>query len=333
MSITWASCQAGSVDKEYQAQFDKLYNAGFGDDYSYVSYNPDSSQVFIFSSMLAPGLRYNVARRSLMASYPNILIEKSGRYVSFALADKEKYCLVEDNFDARTLATSLLVSKDYGQNWNILSTPVEFPRSSYFIGDSSIIVEGDLAGTGQVFLSGDNGKNWRRISNENRYKTVYLLSVVDNRKVLCMASKTFDEKMGTLAIYSPQDNSFTELSEVNNSTFKLPISADRNLYCICGRRKIIVFKVNSSKYEEVEELPIPDNIDLVDNVYLNDGVCIITGSSYEVGDESKSWISFNNGDEWEPFFQDRKMKLVYNNGSRLLVEDNANDVFECKLSW
>lgn len=333
LSINLVGCQGDSMEKEYKTQLNKVYSVGFNDDYSYVSYSPDSSRVFVFSSLFAHGLRYKVACQALSATYPTVSLDKAGRAISFAWADKYKYCIVENNFDANTLAKSLLISSDGGKNWSVINTPVTLPRTGFFMGDSSLIVEGDQDGMVQIHVSNDNGKEWKRILVEKEYKRAFLLSQIDSERVLCLVSKTLDVDVSNIMVFNVKDEKFTDLLEVKNATFKLPISINKNLYCICGDQKIIVFKINGMKYEEVEVLPIPHNIDLVENVYLNEGVSIITGSSYDVGEENKSWISFNKGDKWEPFFQDKKIRLVNNNGNRLLVEDSANDIYECKLSW
>lgn len=240
---------------------------------------------------------------------------------------------VQEDFDSNTINSSIFLSTNNGLNWNMLESSFINARN-FFVLDSIIIMEGNVLGTGQagVFKSEDLGITWQKIQYQNyNYKNLILNEKMDEF-IICTASRDFYDKQSVIVLLNMTDGKLTEIKKIKNQKYFRLISNIKNSFATIDENTISVFKIENNSMNQLNKIKLPDNISLIQNIYVDSNYCIITAINKGKYSKYLSWISWTNGQYWDILGGNLQYELVYNNFGALIMKDDDNNVLIDSIS-
>lgn len=241
----------------------------------------------------------------------------------------------QTDFDRNTLRTKLLHSKDLGISWKEVSTPVEGLRK-ILTTKNYWIVEGNLKGTGQTFKSNNKGASWSKINFLKKgFKNFELLEYISKDNiVLGKGSKSFRSEATQLLLIDLISEEIIELLEFNDlggSNYVKPISIERNLHGIIDDNELKVYTITNNRINLLEEFDTPKGASNVKDIYLGRDYYIITCREDDLKGETLSWISYDNGNNWDAFEHKAQFQLVSNDFGELIIHNKQNEILISKI--
>jgi hypothetical protein len=220
----------------------------------------------------------------------------------------------------------LIISYDQGKSWKDLQTPLEF-ISMFITHNSNIIVEGNLQGTTHIFESFDSGRTWKEINFlQLGFKSIHLNTYdIYGSKAIAQGSRTFSQKDNQLLLWDFKKNKITEILDLGDKKYIKPISKNRSLHGVIAKNSITIYSLDMDKIHFDRKFNIPKNIGDVKNIYLNEKLYILTTREEKIEGKTISWISYNQGENWEIYNQAEEYQLIYNTFGGLFMKDkNSN---------
>lgn len=264
----------------------------------------------------------------------NVLFEGEKKVISHIAIGKNIVGFVQDDFENRTQHTTLLVAYDSTYSWTVKDTPVTGLRKIFFLKDGWLI-EGNLNGTGQIFKSIDKGKSWRRIDLlAKNYKSFYLLNPLPgSNRIFCMGSTSYNERDNQLLLFNAEDGEVEGITQVGSFLdYVHPISKATHLHAIVDGDKLNLYSYLDSKLRLDKIMKVPQSDCIVKNLYVDESLVIVTTEPLEKGKKAVSWISYDLGNKWKPYYQKRELRLIYNPMGELFMADSENNILRGSLA-
>lgn len=239
--------------------------------------------------------------------------------------------IVRYDFQQNTLRTTFLYSLDFGKHWDTLNNPLSGLRKFLTV-NGEIFIEGDLGGATNIFRADRNWQNWAGVDLLSQgFKYISFVSSIDKRHVLCEGSESYNHKNSKLILFDIDNESFKDLLDIDNHNgYIKPVSADHSLHAIINSGKIELYSFHDDKMHLLDQIKKPRQTDYVRNLYVSDSLYII--SSEEIKSEGKtlSWISYDKGDTWLPFYHNEEYRMVTNDFGSVIMIDKNNNVFHLR---
>lgn len=335
ISVLLLNCKNKKSPNNMIFEWDNVVNLERNLEFSQINeYKDKNLFIFAYSYSFSSGGGCKILNCNLLGDTPILksLYESNSQALSYIFVNDSHICCIIDDFDDNTLKSTIKITKNKGLNWKEIKTPIEYPVNCFF-SNEIIIVEGNLQGTGQVFKSIDTGLNWYRINVGRKYKS---FSFLNNNgplnEIFCIGSTDYQSKNNELVVLNIKDNSLKSLIELNNinSYFK-PVSKNKFLHCINDGNEVTIYDYIKGTLQESEEFKLPSEIDQLINIYLNDSFYIVSANLKvanrdAISSKILSWISYDKGESWLPFYQENEYKLVFNDCGELFVIDNKKNI-------
>ncbi len=263
----------------------------------------------------------------------NIVFEgKTKNYISSVHITDSVIHLSRGGWEDKVFKSSFLYSKDLGESWNEINTPLEFIRKFIFT-KNLLFAEGNLGGTTRIIKSSDNGKNWEEIDClKIGLKQFRLIASLGNEgEILGFGLHTFSIKDTKLLLFNSKENNFIELEDMGGENYIKPISKNKYLHGIINNGKIDTYIIQNKKLHYQEKIKTPKGISEIKNIYLGDSFYIITARQKELKGMTLSWISYDKGVRWQPYRQEEEYQLISNSFGGLFMRNKDNNIMKGEL--
>lgn len=327
--VTSMSCSNNISVKKINIDWRPVFNTEGAADFCQIDKClKDTAQFIIsYSHSFTIGGGFKIVKLTLKNSAVTreVLLEDKKSGLSFVNIYDSIIGCIQNDFNDNTLHTSLLISTDEGLSWKKKNTPITGLRK-FCIADNIIIAEGNFQGVGTVVKTVDLGNSWNNINGiKQNYKSFYLTnSLLSNNKIFCIGSTSFNERDSKLLLFdfrSERIKKIFNLEKVNS--YIKPISKIENLHAVMKNNQISLYSyLNNEMYLE-NKFKIPDKTVAVENLFISDSLYIITTEEGGAG-KLISWISYEKGEKWEAYNQERGFKLIYNPNGELFMIDSNN---------
>lgn len=224
----------------------------------------------------------------------------------------------------------LILSVDLGVHWDTINIPlINFGR--LILNDSLIMVQGNQNGQNAIYYSYDFGLSWEKLDMFlYGYKSFYILDVLsESNTILCNASKDYSSRnMNSLVSLSMKDFKVETLIPLNDNVF-LPSISKEDVFLVSSSNRLLFYRFNKQdkKFELISDIKKGAINKLIRNVYVDDSYVITTSRDEGNIKQDKSWITYNGGNTWLPFEQERGFRLIQNSEGQLFCIDQTNRIY------
>lgn len=327
----FSSCSEKPSLKEIDIKWVKIFHGQKKIDFCEINLGITAHDTLLYYShsfTIGGGFKILKANFKSDSLASNVLLETENKVVSHVTSGESITGCVQHDLENHTLRTTLLVADDSTYSWIIKEVPITGLRKIVFLKDLWII-EGSLNGTGQVFKSVDKGNSWRKVNLLARgYKSFYLLTPLPlSNSIFCVGSTSYNERNSSLVLFDTEEGSIEEIIHIDSSTdYIQPISKEKYLHAILDGGKINLYSYLNRKLHLENKIKMPQSDCKVMNLYVNEDLFITTTQLQEVGKKAVSWISYDRGNKWEPFYQEKELRLIYNPMGELFMVDSENNI-------
>lgn len=261
------------------------------------------------------------------------LFESDKNTTQFVSVEGNNIGFIQHDFEENTLRSKFFLSHNLGETWEEIKTPLEGGIRNFILTEKSLLVEGSLKGTGQIFESSDAGQIWNNINTLKKgFKSFYLL-LNENDKALCKGSKSFNAKDSKLLLFDIENESikeFVDFDDRGGFSYLKPISKENNLHGVVNGKKLNIYSLQNEEMALKEKFRLPDDMSWVENVFLGTEYYIVTVREEELKGKTFSWISYDKGKNWQPLEHEKRLQLIYNTFGELFVIDANNNILQRK---
>lgn len=336
LDFLFVSCINHTTHKNGQMKFiwKKLLNTEIASDYCKID---SINNGYIISYSHSPAVSGGFKIIKLIKSNDSndflikVLLEDSNNTLSSSKLYKNKLGCISVNFDKNTLQSNYLYSDNLGKVWDTLKSSIKNIRK-FIIDGQYTIFEGYQNGVTQIFSFDSVNKNWRQINYFNKgFKDFSLLdnyNISKENDILCSGSKGYNFKSNELFIYNVKTDSILKLLDLNNDDkFLIPISKGEKMFSVINKNNIKVYLSKGNSFCLLNKFKTPTNTNDVQELYMSDSFYLITATNLnELKSKSLTWISYDKGENWMPFYQERGIKLIDNSFGIVTVIDNDNNI-------
>lgn len=328
-SVLLVSCLNSKMGSTKHIEWTKIYNTAGDVDFCHIDYDSAQHKQYLISYShpftAGGGLdivricvkNYGITFDTLFAHQKNVL--------SFVNVQTDIIGFIEIGFENNTLSTTLFFSFNDGVNWTKKETPLSSIRKFYAF-KSSLVAEGNLNGTGQVFKSNDLGKHWENVAFSPRYKSFFLTgSRISDTEIFCIGSTEFNDRKNKLLLFNIKNGLVNELLDIKTvNSFVQPISKDKNIYLITNGNRAKLYSYKAGKMTLAHEFSLPPKTTEVRNFFMLDTLYMLTGETSD--GKTFSWISFQRGETWNKYHEKQGFKLIFNSDGELFMSDKSNNI-------
>jgi hypothetical protein len=315
VDIDWIEVYKTGNKEIYFCQIDSLANT--------------NEFIFTYSHSFASGGGFKVLRISIDSDSSNsqtlLGADKHGCITSVSVKNANIGYILHV-LDGKELTTKLICSSNYGLNWNEILTPLSSARKICFLEDKELIVEGNFKGVGQVFRLFKPDSTWNQINEINKnFKSFFILNYSGD-KILGLGSTYYGYDRNDLINFNMINRTSEKLLDIGLvSNYFKPISLDNNLHGVINGSRITIFSYDNSKVTRINRFYFPSDLNTVNNFYIDSNYYLLSGISKKKN-VKLSWISYDRGENWYPYNQNKGYSLVFNTSGKLFVTDFENNL-------
>lgn len=328
----FTGCSNGKAAERRSIDWVKVFNTGEEVDFCQIDKNFSAPDQFLISYSCFPATGGDLYVQKIKTGKELPAAEslyKSSRSALFALSRQQDSVIgfVQCAFEQNRLKTSLFLSFDKGNSWVEKKTPLTDLLKLY-ITENSLFVQGNLERAGQLFRSTDFGEHWQEVTTAgNNYQNLTLThGSAPDGNIFCIGSDDTDRD-NRLLLFDVQANAFRELLRVNNAgDYIKPIGRNDNIHAIVSGNWMNLYSYTGKDLQRTGKFCLPAEAATVHNLFIDDSMYILTAEN-EAG-KTVSWISFENGNQWEKYNQDKEYKLVFCADGDLFMADAAFNILK-----
>ncbi|MBL7691089.1 MAG: hypothetical protein JNM41_05825 [Flavipsychrobacter sp.] len=325
-----SGCRITSSPKEKSIKWRTIFHERFDVDYCKID-SVKNSLVLALEAYVSRGGGYRILtlEKQSDGEYLGKPIAESSRNTMMHFGQfKDFLGFVSVDFEENTIRTKL-ISIDTAGDMTEVRLPLDCPIT-FLQSPGHLVVEGVSGAFTEVVISNDNGANWTIFNYEQSgYKSVKILFVKDDFLYL-VGARSFKGGNTLLKLnlmsYKVEEIEHVEICEDWN--FFMPIARSNEFYAFVNGQEILLYKFDDDSLVLHKRINLPKKIGNAENMFVSDGLYVVTASVPQIHGKVHSWISSDSGEHWTPYKHKEGFKLVYNTVGRLIMRDVNNDFFE-----